>query len=117
MKYISGILLCILIALPAWFLGKTFPLVGGPVIAIIMGIIITLIIPDLLKLKLFEKYSFADGVKFTSKKLLQYSIILLGFEMNFFNILNVGRMSLVVMAFTFLAVYLTAFFSGKLLKL
>ncbi len=32
-----GILLCLAIALPSWFLGKHFPVIGGPVIAIIAG--------------------------------------------------------------------------------
>lgn len=41
-----GILLCLAIALPSWFLGKHFPVIGGPVIAIIAGMIITLLIKN-----------------------------------------------------------------------
>ena len=37
-----GILLCLAIASPSWFLGKIFPVVGGAVIAIIAGMIITM---------------------------------------------------------------------------
>ena len=37
-----GILLCLAIAIPSWFLGKIFPVVGGAVIAIIAGMIITM---------------------------------------------------------------------------
>ena len=33
-----GILLCLAIAIPSWFLGKIFPVVGGAVIAIIAGL-------------------------------------------------------------------------------
>lgn len=33
----KGLLLCLAIALPSWFLGKMFPIVGGAVIAIIAG--------------------------------------------------------------------------------
>ena len=36
----SGILLCLVIAIPSWFLGKIFPVVGGAVTAIIAGIIV-----------------------------------------------------------------------------
>ena len=36
-----GIILCLAIALPAYYLGTLFPLVGGPVFAILMGMIIT----------------------------------------------------------------------------
>ena len=114
---VFGILLCFLIALPAWFFGRAFPLVGGPVTAILAGIVISLIFPNLLKTLIAKKFSFGDGVKFTSKKLLQYSIVLLGFEMNLFNVLSVGRMSLTVMCFTFLAVFVTVFCVGRLLKL
>ena len=37
----KGLLLCLAIALPSWFLGKMFPIVGGAVIAIIAGMILT----------------------------------------------------------------------------
>ena len=33
-KNSKGILLCLLIAVPSWFAGKAFPIIGGPVIAI-----------------------------------------------------------------------------------
>jgi len=117
LKNIFGILLCLIISLPAWYLGKKIPLIGGPVIAILAGIIISLFMPNLIKLKFGKDFSFAGGIKFTSKKLLQYSIVLLGFEMNLFNVLNTGSASLVVMCFTFSAVFITAFYGGKLLKL
>ena len=39
-------LLCLIIAIPCWFLGKKFPIVGGPVFGIILGMIITLFIKD-----------------------------------------------------------------------
>ena len=37
-----GIIICFIIAVPSWFLGKIFPVVGGAVIAIIAGMIITM---------------------------------------------------------------------------
>ena len=27
----AGLLLCLAISIPAWFLGKSFPVIGGPV--------------------------------------------------------------------------------------
>ena len=60
---------------------------------------------------------FNEGVSYTSKKLLQYSIILLGFDMNLYNVLHVGRQTLILMAFTLTAAFLTAYFFGKLLKI
>ena len=38
----KGTLLCLVIALPCWWLGKRFPIVGGPVFAIVCGMIVTL---------------------------------------------------------------------------
>ena len=40
-KNLSGILVCFIIAVPAWLLGKAFPVIGGPVIAILAGMLIT----------------------------------------------------------------------------
>ena len=39
-----GLLLCLVIALPSWWLGKLFPVIGGPVFAILCGMIITLLL-------------------------------------------------------------------------
>ena len=38
-----GILLCLAIAVPSWFLGKAFPIIGGAVIAILAGMVVTLV--------------------------------------------------------------------------
>lgn len=105
---LPGIALSALIAIPAWLLGKAFPIIGGPVLGILFGMVLA-----------FWKRPefFNSGVQYTSKKLLQYSIILLGFEMNLFNIFKVGKQTLVLMAFTLTAAFLTAFVAGKLLKL
>ena len=45
-KNYSGILVCLVIAIPAWLLGKAFPVVGGPVIAILAGMLITMFWKD-----------------------------------------------------------------------
>ena len=103
----AGVLLCFAIAVPAWLLGRAIPVIGGPVFGILFGIIIALFKrPDY----------FADGIKFTSKKILQWSIILLGFEMNLFNVLKVGGQSLAVMVFTLSSSFITAYLVGKALK-
>lgn len=105
---LPGIALAALIAIPAWLLGKAFPVIGSPVLGILFGMI----------LAFWKRPAFLqDGVQYTSKKLLQYSIILLGFDMNLFNVFKVGRQTLVLMSFTLTAAFLTAFLAGKLLKL
>jgi uncharacterized integral membrane protein (TIGR00698 family) len=107
-KKIPGIALTLVIAIPAWFLGKIIPVIGSPVIGILLGMLIA-----------FWKRPamLDDGIRYTSKKLLQYSIILLGFEMNLYNVFKVGSQTLVLMIFTLTAAFLTAFFAGKALKI
>lgn len=105
---LPGIALAALIAIPAWLIGKAIPVVGSPVLGILFGMVLAFWKrPTLLN----------DGISYTSKKLLQYSIILLGFDMNLFNVFKVGKQTLVLMAFTLTAAFLTAFVVGKLLKL
>jgi uncharacterized integral membrane protein (TIGR00698 family) len=48
---------------------------------------------------------------------LQTAIILLGFEMNLYNVIKVGSQSLVVMLFTLTAAFMTAYLVGRALKL
>jgi uncharacterized integral membrane protein (TIGR00698 family) len=64
-----------------------------------------------------NNYTLEAGVRYTSKNLLHYSIILLGFEMDLFNVIKVGSQSLFVILFTLSASFLTAFLAGKALKL
>lgn len=104
---LPGIALAGVIAIPAWLIGKAVPVVGSPVLGILFGMVLAFWRRPAL---------FNDGVQYTSKKLLQYSIILLGFGMNLFNIFKVGGQTLLLMAFTLTATFLTAFLAGKCLK-
>ncbi|GHV57107.1 UPF0324 membrane protein [Spirochaetia bacterium] len=116
-KTLPGIILAFVLALPAWYLGRIFPIIGGPVIAIISGIILTTIFPKLTANQEKKAVNVSVGIKFTSKKILQCSIILLGFEMNLQNVMIVGGQSLLVMLFTLTSAFLIAFFIGKVLKI
>ena len=107
-KMTTGILACFIIAIPAWLLGKAIPIIGGPVFGILFGMILAFF-------KRPEKLE--KGIKYTSKAILQYSIILLGFEMNLFNVIRVGGQSLLVMIFTLSASFITAYLVGKALKI
>lgn len=88
----KGMLLCLIISVPCWLLGQKFPIIGGPVFAIIAGMVITLFLKD--------KTAFHDGITFTSKKVLQYAVILLGFGLNLSVILETGRQSLPIIIAT-----------------
>lgn len=120
-RIIPGILLCLAAAIPAWFFGRQFPIIGGPVFGMLIGMLLIQFFPDLLKrlgdgVK-YPSFQLGDGVKYTSKKLLQYSIILLGFGMNLFQVIKVGGQSLMVIVFTLTASFLTAWIIGKALKM
>lgn len=93
---IIGIVSCFLVAIVAFFFGKTYPLIGGAVFGITIGIVLNAVFP-----KTSEKISV--GTSLTGRKVLQYSIILLGFEMNIREVISVGLSSLWIMLFTLLA--------------
>lgn len=103
-----GLCVTLALALPAWFLGKSLPLIGGPVFGILFGMMAAL---------WPRPAHWQSGITFTSKKILQWSIILLGFEMNLFHVLSVGQQSLAIMFFTLSAAFLTAWLVGRRLAL
>ena len=105
----AGLLVCLVIAIPSWFLGKKFPIIGGAVISILLGMIVTMFIKDKKKLE--------SGIKFTSKKILQWAVILLGFGMNLNVILETGAQSLPIIVFTIATSLIIAFVLCKLLKI
>ena len=107
-EYMDGILYAMLFAVPAYVLGLYFPIVGGPVFGILLGMLFA-------KKRRPEKTE--SGIRFTGKKILQYAIILLGFEMNLFHVVEVGEQSLYVMVFTLAAAFLAAFVVGRLMGL
>lgn len=105
---VRGILLCLLLAVPAWLLGKWIPVVGGPVFAILAGMLLTLFLKD--------KTRWQPGVNFTSKKLLQAAVVLLGFGLNLKVVLETGRKSLPIILSTITTSLVIAFLLKKLLK-
>ena len=103
------ILLCLLIAIPCWFLGRLVPVVGGPVFAILIGMVITIFIKD--------KPHTQTGINYTSKKILQFAVVLLGFGMNLTDILQKGQQSLPIIISTITTSLLIAFVLYKALKM
>lgn len=107
MKNWKGVLLCFVLAIPSWFLGKRFEIIGGAVIAIIMGMVITLFWKN--------KGVFEGGIKFTSKKILQWAVILLGFGLNLGVVLQTGMQSLPIIVCTISVSLVIAFVLHKVL--
>ena len=66
----------------------------------------------------FKRTTFlSHGLKFTSKKLLKFAIILLGLSLNIKTVFAIGKMSLAVMVFTLLTCFGGGYFIGKALGL
>lgn len=106
-----GVGFCLVIAGVAWVLGKGVPLIGGPVFGIILGMVLTAVLPSGIGRK-----HLAEGVAFSSKKLLQGAIILLGFEMDLFRVFQVGSQSLLLIIGTLAAAFVTAMVVSQFLK-
>lgn len=99
----KGVLFCLIIAIPASLLGKQIEVVGGPVFAILFGMVLALAFPK------NRREQLAVGVTYTSKKVLQYAVILLGFGMNLSQILSKGAQSLPIIVTTILTSLVIAF--------
>ena len=110
-KMFPGIILSVVVALLACWLESLLPihLIGSAVIAMFVGMVLNHFLKNI--------DIFASGLKFTSKKILKFAIILLGFSLNITTILNVGKMSLVVMLFTLLTCFGGGYFIGRALGL
>lgn len=109
-KIIPGVIIAISIAFIAQYIEKMLPihLIGGSVIALFIGMILN----NFINVKPLK-----DGLKFTSKKILKFAIVLLGASLSIQMILKVGSLSLVVMIFTLLTCFGGGYFVGKALGL
>ncbi len=111
LKAFPGVILSVAIAAAAMFIESLLPIhvIGSAVIAMFIGMIINHFIG--------KNQVIAPGIKFTSKKILKFAIILLGLSLNIMTVLNVGKMSLVVMIFTLATCFGGGYFIGKALGL
>ena len=107
---IPGLAVSIIIAIVAKTIESLLPIhiIGASVIALFIGMTINY----------FWNLDFLNaGIKFTSKKILKFAIILLGTSLSVRVILSVGKLSLMVMLFTLLTCFGGGYFIGKALKL
>ncbi|HEM3461262.1 TPA: putative sulfate exporter family transporter [Streptococcus suis] len=104
-----GVVLCLVLALVGQWLGGLFPLVGRPVFALLIGMSLHSYIS--------RKNAFQPGLTFTSKKILQYAVICLGFGLNLSAVLAVGRQSLPIILSTISFALFLAFLLWKILPI
>lgn len=107
-EYAPGVLLCLGLSLVAQVLAHFVPLVGAAVFAIILGIVAS----NVLSLPALTK----PGIAYSSKKILQFSIILLGGSLSLAQVLKAGQQSVIVMLVTLAIGLGLAVVLGKVLK-
>ena len=113
-KMIPGAAIALVIAAAAKFLESLeesagLHFIGASVIAMFIGMIVN---------AFYKPNSVtAPGIKFTSKKILKFAIILLGASLNIRTVLTVGRFSLTVMVFTLATCFGLGALIGKALGL
>lgn len=113
-KYLPGALMALVIAaaaklLETWEASTGLHFIGASVIALFIGMLVNA----------FYKPNAVTqpGIKFTSKKILKFAIILLGASLNIRTVLTVGRFSLTVMVFTLATCFGLGALIGKALGL
>ena len=107
----QGILLCFIIAMFPWLLVNNvswLKIIGAPIIAIILGMILAIFFKD--------RPGVWPGIGFTSKKVLQYAVILLGFGLNLTTVAKVGLTSLPIIISTISISLIMAYVMYKVLK-
>lgn len=90
-------------------LGKLVPVVGAPVFAILLGMLLALVWP--------VQAAFKSGVGFVSKKVLQYAVILLGFGLNISVVLATGKQSLPIIVCTIATSLIVAYGLHKVMNI
>lgn len=108
-KNFPGLLLTSSLALIAYFVGRIFPLVGGPVFALFLGMMLVPVCQS--------RPAFASGVRFAAKQVLQAAVILLGFGLNLRVIYNVGLTSLPIILVSIASALIMAYLMYRLLHI
>ena len=104
-----GIAIAAGFALCAMFLGNLFPIIGSSVFALILGILLNELtdLPE----------NARPGLNWSGKKLLQYSIIFMGFSLPIATVASTGLSSLKISLPTITVAFLAAIIFGKVFHL
>ena len=89
--FLPGLLLSFIVAAVAKVLALWLPQLGGATLAILLGIV--------LGNTFFNQKQYAQGTKFAESRLLEYSVVLLGFTVTFQTISEMGIRGFVFIVF------------------
>lgn len=103
-----GIIICIIIGIISKSLGEKFSTVGAATFAIFIGIFVGN--------TLFKDKKYNEGTKFAEKDLLNYSIVLMGANINLSEILSLGFNGLIFIVLQMTLTILLAYWIGRKLK-
>jgi uncharacterized integral membrane protein (TIGR00698 family) len=104
---VPGVGCAAVVAAIATLLGRLVPVVGAPVVAVLCGIAIAVVRKPPARLR--------PGIAFTSKKVLQGSIVLLGLGLSLGQVLSTGARSMPVLCGTLAAALVMAWVAGRML--
>lgn len=102
-----GLLLSLGVAAVAYLLGQVFPLIGGPVFGVLLGLAAGTALPI--------PRTYKPGLQFASKQVLQAAIVLMGFGLSMGQVLKTGSESLAVMLTTLAVCLVAARLLGRML--
>ena len=108
MRIFAGMGLAALVALAAWGVGKAIPLLGAAVAAIVLGVAV--------RAAFAPGARFDAGIRYTGKRVLQWSIVGLGFGLDLGEVARTGMASLSVMLGTLLVAFAAALGLGRVLR-
>ncbi len=106
---LPGLAVAVAIAAAGTALGRQAPLIGAPVFAIVIGMAVSACRAPAAALR--------PGLEFTSKRVLQGSIIVLGFGLSVHEVVSTGMASLPVLLGTLAIALIAAWLAGRALHL
>lgn len=109
---VVGAALPLAIGLLALAIGRAFPLLGGPVAGVLLGLTVALVFRPLAR-----EPAIAPGVRFAGSTLLRLAVVLLGAQVSLTQVFNVGKDSFPVMIGTLTAALLAAWVLGRVLRI
>ena len=109
-KKTYAIILCLIVAVLATFLGGLQNIVGAPMIGLFIGMLILNFGPDI-------DDEFKSGTTYAGKQFLKWGIILAGATLNFKEVLGHGAKAMPLLLFNIVLSFTVAHFVGKRLEL
>ncbi len=106
---LPGLVVVAAVAAAATACGRLVPLVGGPVLAIVFGVVVRGFVP--------LRPAYQPGVRYASKTVLQGAIVISGFGLSFVSVVRTGVATLPVTLATVAIALLLAPLLGRLLRL